>query len=85
MFDSNMSVSEMENIISQEVRRSRDIIEEVIGMLSSEDLYQYVEVFKKERNVLESDFAWQEKVGQIAFLIASEIANRASQSVFLDL
>lgn len=85
MFDSNMNVGEMETIILQKTRQNGNIIEEVIGMLSSEDLNQYVNVFKKERNVLESDFAWQEKVGNIAFLVASEIANRSSQSAFLDL
>lgn len=85
VFDSSMNVSEMERIIFQIMRQSNNIIEEAIGMLSSEDLNQYINVFKKEKNVLDSDFAWQEKVGNIAFLIASEIENRSSQSGFLDL
>lgn len=79
-----MNVSEMENIIIQEVRKSGKITEEAIAMLSSEDLNHYINVFKKKK-CIRKRFCLARESGEYLIFNSFEIENRSSQSVFLDL
>lgn len=77
MFTKSMTLIDMDKIIFNKERSEGVILTELVKMMCTSDLTTYLDTFKKEKEVFESDFIWIEKVGANAFYIASELQFRS--------